>query len=1095
LRREVGGLPWLQLPRTLMRSHPWAAALEEEFALVLMDASATDIGLGKLLERAPAELGWCAALPEGDRSEVWEVVGKSAVTVTKGRELCAEHEEELLSVGSLVKARELCFDEGVLHYELLAGFGPEEGWVTLACLQKISDRRPEARSEMPQAPQDEAMVQEALKMYGEAFCKKTEANIKDAMNRSAAPWQDDGEEQAPAAPNAPEPALVEQEINLFLEEVQLEMEKAEFDNEKLEASSDDKSTHASDDEMNCCGECGLPLGELYYLHKGACKVHTECMVQIMLQEHSQEEQERIDQEQRLKKLRHEEFNIGWGPAKIPRNVLAAERLTGQPMRDGLLALALTQEEDGTTGVTLVPTWCPGAAVNLEYLSVALRVRFQLNKEPFFSLDPVDPKLNQTMQIKRFEPYWLKGTRAGDVLFEADYHLKELSLGEGPQPVMGMKSSIDFSAEDKFEEEWAAREWFVVRQAEVHLSEDGVLVPVCKMGVEAREQVLEGDKMEDRVVTRPDHPLVKYAKDFENNFDLIAERKSAIYHLRELAKASILAKHLLESEVSLEDVWFNIFEQDEDEDCILEVPQVWNERNKMQIHVVDGKIVDDAPKNTGSRIAYGGVLFGLDRFRTAPTMAPTMAGAGLQARKGVIPSRMGFQRAGLVRYGLTPKMGAGRMGMVAARRCFVPPRGFVAPSGELAARRGFIAAPSRGSLTPGAMISARPGFLLAPGSMSMPSISATMPLRGVDLNLDAFDLARTDAAPREGSLALSEDLANCTVIGKAFWMQLDQPEGSMFGEEEGSFLRNLFNPSLSDRRSEGDLFVPPDTSAAYGDRLKALLRNESEVCKTRKDLFFSLAFDMGAAGPLFPSSWDNTVEIARGRTAKTTPPLQASLQPCEYKAQKVQIRRVLESSTPVFKKRTEDDVCFRIFRLGSLEVRTCQAPGAAQEIGAVFSVHPADEDPAEGVAIEAGDRIAKVTLYVEGNVQTNHYYLVLETDKGGIIVTEKLRDGSHTWEQNPVGLAGRNALAKVLRTADQLGAQKDAITVHYMKIFQETRRLNSDCKWWAESAFTHASQHPIWHCAVNNEPFQTYALKNFERLHYAIDLAKSDANEA
>eukprot|EP00972_Heterocapsa_arctica_P001654 236940-Heterocapsa_arctica.AAC.1 len=75
---------------------------------------------------------------------------------------------------------------------------------------------------------------------------------------------------------------------------------------------------------------------------------------------------------------------------------------------------------------------------------------------------------------------------------------------------------------------------------MHASEDDVLIPFVKMGVEAREQVLKNGNLEDAALTRANHPLVKYAEQFTHNFDLIAERKSVIYHLRELAKASTLA---------------------------------------------------------------------------------------------------------------------------------------------------------------------------------------------------------------------------------------------------------------------------------------------------------------------------------------------------------------------------------------------------------------------------------------------------------------------------------------------------------------------------------------------------------------------------
>merc|ERR1719277_1788771 len=141
-------------------------------------------------------------------------------------------------------------------------------------------------------------------------------------------------------------------------------------------------------------------------------------------------------------------------------------------------------------VGLAPTLDATAAVNLEYLSLALQVRLKEGCEPLFSLDAVDPTQAFTNQLKRFKPEWLAGTCVGEVLFQADYHLKELSMGEHEQPVACMKSCFDYvSREDS--KGWKAREWFTVRKAEVQVSEEKILIPFVKMGVEAREQV-EGE---------------------------------------------------------------------------------------------------------------------------------------------------------------------------------------------------------------------------------------------------------------------------------------------------------------------------------------------------------------------------------------------------------------------------------------------------------------------------------------------------------------------------------------------------------------------------------------------------------------------------
>merc|ERR1719473_2451687 len=140
-------------------------------------------------------------------------------------------------------------------------------------------------------------------------------------------------------------------------------------------------------------------------------------------------------------------------------------------------------------VRVAATLEPAASINLEYLSIALQVRLREGREPVFSLDPViDAKkpskdLKDEMQMKRFEPAWLKGTSVGEVLFQSDYHLKELSMGEYEQPVVGMKSCFDFAQEEGHSQEWRAREWFVVRNAEIQVSDDNVLMPFVKMGVE------------------------------------------------------------------------------------------------------------------------------------------------------------------------------------------------------------------------------------------------------------------------------------------------------------------------------------------------------------------------------------------------------------------------------------------------------------------------------------------------------------------------------------------------------------------------------------------------------------------------------------
>eukprot|EP00438_Fugacium_kawagutii_P011224 Skav228654 [mRNA] locus=scaffold2369:123061:148536:+ [translate_table: standard] len=185
-------------------------------------------------------------------------------------------------------------------------------------------------------------------------------------------------------------------------------------------------------------------------------------------------------------------------------------------------------------------------------------------------------------------------------------------------VVGMLSVFDWSEMTmKPNKGWAGREWFVVRKAEVRMAEDNTLIPHVKMGVEAREQVVTPRGLEDAAVTLPQHPLKKFADAFTRNFDLIAERKSVVFHLRELAKASVMAKYLIDSKACLDPSWYQIADDiigATVPEAYPEIPQLWNMRGNSRIQLKDGKLVDVITGGYSNLQAiYGGVEFGLDRF--------------------------------------------------------------------------------------------------------------------------------------------------------------------------------------------------------------------------------------------------------------------------------------------------------------------------------------------------------------------------------------------------------------------------------------------------------------------------------------------------
>merc|ERR1719296_363825 len=376
---------------------------------------------------------------------------------------------------------------------------------------------------------------------------------------------------------------------------------------------------------------------------------------------------------------------------------------------------------------------------MEYLSIALQVRRVENREPLFSLDPSTAldEANAPMQSKRFEPEWLAGTSMGEVMFQADYHLKELSMGEYEQPVIGMKSCFDFAEKEGMDKDWSAREWFVVRKAEVQMSEDSVLVPFLKMGVEAREQFMGASGLEDAHITRPDHPLVKYAEAFTHNFDLIAERKSVVAQLREVAKASVVAKFMLDSGVELEEAWFNLAGSVKPV-CCLEVPQLWNERCLSKICVRETGIVSGDKEEKGAKVhsVYGGVDFGIDRFRlAAPSRIATSVVAGRAALGRPSSTLMATSQAGL---------------------SMAPTRQFTRLAAPLSARAS-LTAPSRLAAPLSAMSAARPAAgLMATSRLSMaaPQV-ATARLSMAAPRAGLMATSRLSmAAPRAGLMATS-----------------------------------------------------------------------------------------------------------------------------------------------------------------------------------------------------------------------------------------------------------------------------------------------------------------------------------------------------
>merc|ERR1719199_2366426 len=135
----------------------------------------------------------------------------------------------------------------------------------------------------------------------------------------------------------------------------------------------------------------------------------------------------------------------------------------------------------------------------------------------------------------------------------------------------MRSAFDNAVDQGLNKGWNGREWYVIKNAEVQVSEDDVLIPRVKMGIEARDQIFRKDGMHDAPITKPDHPLVKYAEAFTRNFDLIAERRSVVFQLREVAKATVIAKFLTDAKVHIDESWLDLAEEARPDESPMEIP--------------------------------------------------------------------------------------------------------------------------------------------------------------------------------------------------------------------------------------------------------------------------------------------------------------------------------------------------------------------------------------------------------------------------------------------------------------------------------------------------------------------------------------------
>jgi len=252
-------------------------------------------------------------------------------------------------------------------------------------------------------------------------------------------------------------------------------------------------------------------------------------------------------EKRVKARNSADFKLEWRPDLVPCNRQALKALgVGQRFLPAGKQICVCCDL-ATKQVTVVaaPRNEPRAAVNISYLATALRVLRQTGREPQFSLDPKDPHdIGGELQVKRFYPSWLATTVAGEVLFQADYELKQLCMGDRQLPCL--PSVFDDGTDSwSHEEGHAARQWFVIRRAGVTIARDGALVPHCELGVDARQLMPSERGYVDAAHTDERDCMVRMAKAISEHFMEVAAALPAVAELVHVARATVLARCLLE----------------------------------------------------------------------------------------------------------------------------------------------------------------------------------------------------------------------------------------------------------------------------------------------------------------------------------------------------------------------------------------------------------------------------------------------------------------------------------------------------------------------------------------------------------------------
>lgn len=362
-----------------------------------------------------------------------------------------------------------------------------------------------------------------------------------------------------------------------------------------------------------CSACRKPISDGGFFKAGKDHHCRDCHAASWRHQAEAQDAKEMQLEEQLNRRNSRDFCLAWREGLAPSSLKALREL-GVPspattaVSEGRVCLLL---QAGRICCAAAPGRVPEAAVNVSYLVSALQILQSYGREPQFSLDPKDPHdIGGELQVKKFFPSWLASTVVGEVLFQADYVLKQLCLGDVSLPGLPNMFSDDSRDETRDEEGGrAGRQWFVIRRAGITRSADNALVPFCEMGVEARRLVPSPTGYTDAPYTDPKEPLVRMAQAVSRHFPEVARQLPAVGQLLEVAKASILARYLLQSGCRCDSKLLASFAPPccpEGKGYVMEIPTLRKARRASSVNLSGGQLQLQRQR----RSMYGGVDLGM-----------------------------------------------------------------------------------------------------------------------------------------------------------------------------------------------------------------------------------------------------------------------------------------------------------------------------------------------------------------------------------------------------------------------------------------------------------------------------------------------------